>query len=117
MFDGLKNAAFLNVDGKPYGAPIAWGDGPVVYDPKKVPAGEVPTSIVDLYDKKWSKRLTMSNDPAWLFYLTAIDMGFTKAPLLTKDEVADRLLDRVARLLDEREAQGQTEPTSTESRT
>ncbi|HEY4189005.1 MAG TPA: bifunctional phosphopantothenoylcysteine decarboxylase/phosphopantothenate--cysteine ligase CoaBC [Candidatus Limnocylindrales bacterium] len=38
-------------------------------------------------------------------------------PLLTKDEVADRLLDRVSRLLDEREAQGQTGPTSTEIRT
>ena len=38
-------------------------------------------------------------------------------PLLTKAEVADRLLDRVVRLLDEREAQGQTGRTSTESRT
>ena len=88
MFDGLRNAKFLNIDGKPYGSPIAWGDGPVVYNPKKVPQSEAPTSIAQLYDKKWTKRLTMSNDPAWLFYLTAIDMGFTKAPLLTKDELA-----------------------------
>ena len=93
MFDGLRNSKFLNVDGKPYGAPIAWGDGPVVYDPKKVPSNEVPASIVDLYDVKWKKRLTMSNDPAWLFHLTAISMGFTKSPLLTKAElqqVADK---------------------------
>jgi putative spermidine/putrescine transport system substrate-binding protein len=98
MFDGLKNAKFLNVDGKPYGAPIAWGDGPVVYNPKKVPTEQVPKSIVDLYDKKWAKRLTMSNDPAWLFYTTAISMGMTKAPALTKDElakVADRATDLV----------------------
>ena len=88
MFEGLRGAAFLNIDGKPYGAPIAWGDGPVVFNPKKVPQGEAPTSIKDLYDKKWAKRLTMSNDPAWLFYLTAIDMGFTNAPMLTKDELA-----------------------------
>ena len=93
MFDGLRNSKFLNVDGKPYGAPIAWGDGPVVYDPKKVPSNEVPASIVDLYDVKWKKRLTMSNNPAWLFHLTAISMGFTKSPLLTKVElqqVADK---------------------------
>jgi spermidine/putrescine-binding protein len=35
----------------------------------------------------------MSNDPAWLFHLTAISMGLTKSPLLTKDElqkVADK---------------------------
>jgi phosphopantothenoylcysteine decarboxylase/phosphopantothenate--cysteine ligase len=38
-------------------------------------------------------------------------------PLLTKDEVADRLLDRVVRLLDERVAQGQTGISSTEIRT
>ena len=88
MFEGLKNAQFLNVDGKPYGAPIAWGDGPVVYNPAKVPQGEVPTSIRDLYDPKWAKRLTMSNDPAWLFYLTAVDMGLSNAPFLTKDELA-----------------------------
>ena len=93
MFDGLRNAAFLNVDGKPYGAPIAWGDGPVVFNPKKVPQGTEPTSIVDLYDKKWAKRLTMSNDPAWLFHLTAISLGLTKSPYLTKAElkqVADK---------------------------
>jgi spermidine/putrescine-binding protein len=95
MFDGLRNAKFLNVDGKPYGAPILWGDGPVIYNPKKVSKEEVPTSIVDLYDKKWTKRLTMSNDPAWLFYTTAISMGFTKAPALTKDELA-KVADRAS---------------------
>ena len=90
MFDGLKNSQFLNPqgEGKPYGAPIAWGDGPVVYNPAKVPDAEVPTSITDLYDfAKWGKRLTMSNDPAWLFFLTARMLGFTNAPNLTKDEL------------------------------
>jgi len=95
MFAGLRSASFLTFEGKPYGAPIAWGDGPVVYNPKKIPQGEVPTSIAQLYDKKWSKRLTMSNDPAWLFYLTAIDMGLTKAPLLSKDELA-KVADRAS---------------------
>jgi phosphopantothenoylcysteine decarboxylase/phosphopantothenate--cysteine ligase len=36
-------------------------------------------------------------------------------PLLTKREVADRLLDRVAALVDEREARAHTGPTSTET--
>ena len=88
MFEGLRNSKFLNVDGKPYGAPIAWGDGPVIYNPAKVPAGEVPTSITDLYDAKWTKRLTMSNDPAWIFFLTARMLGYANAPSLTKDELA-----------------------------
>lgn len=88
MYDGLKNSKFLNPDGKPYGSPIAWGDGPVVFNPAKVPAGEVPTSISALYDKKWAKRLTMSNDPAWLFFLTARMLGYSNAPFLTKDELA-----------------------------
>lgn len=88
MFDGLKNSKFLNPDGKPYGAPIAWGDGPVVYNPAKVSGADVPKSITDLYDKKWAKRLTMSNDPAWLFFLTARMLGYSNAPFLTKDELA-----------------------------
>ena len=88
MYDGLKNSKFLNPDGKPYGSPIAWGDGPVVFNPAKVPAGDVPTSITGLYDKKWAKRLTMSNDPAWLFFLTARMLGYSNAPFLTKDELA-----------------------------
>jgi spermidine/putrescine-binding protein len=88
MFDGLKNSKFLNPDGKPYGAPIAWGDGPVVYNPAKVTGADVPKSITDLYDAKWAKRLTMSNDPAWLFFLTARMLGYTNAPFLTKDELA-----------------------------
>ena len=36
-------------------------------------------------------------------------------PLLTKREVADRLLDRVAALLDERDARAHTGATSTET--
>ena len=90
MFDGLKNSTFLNPTGpnQPYGAPIAWGDGPVVYNPAKVTEADVPKSITDLYDAKWAKRLTMSNDPAWLFFLTARMLGYDNAPFLTKDELS-----------------------------
>ncbi|MBM4407282.1 MAG: extracellular solute-binding protein, partial [Chloroflexi bacterium] len=99
MFDGLKNSKFLNPDGKPWGAPIAWGDGPVVYNPAKVAAGEVPKSIADLYDPKWAKRLTMSNDPAWIFFLTARMLGYNNAPFLTKDELA-KVAERAADFVD-----------------
>src|SRR4029077_4877874 len=46
MFEGLRQADFLNVSGVPYGVPIAWGDGPYVYNPAKVTDADKPDSVL-----------------------------------------------------------------------
>ena len=94
MFEGLRKADFVNMDGKAWGAPIAWGDGPYVYNPKKVPSDQKPKSIMELFDAKWKKRVTMSNDPGLLFVGVGIAMGFT-APNFTKDQLK-QVVDRCA---------------------
>jgi phosphopantothenoylcysteine decarboxylase / phosphopantothenate---cysteine ligase len=48
--------------------------------------------------------------------ILAADGSREDLPMLTKREVADRLLDRVARALDDRDARAHTGPTSTETR-
>ena len=87
MFDGLRSADFLNVNGVPYGVPIAWGDGPYVYNPKKVTEAEKPHSILDLLDPRWKKRLILADDPGFPFYLVGLGLGFP-APNLTKQQLA-----------------------------
>lgn len=86
MFEGLRTADFLNVNGVPYGVPIAWGDGPYVYNPKKVTEAEKPSSILDLLDPKWKKRLILADDPGFPFYLVGLGLGFP-SPNLTKDQL------------------------------
>jgi spermidine/putrescine-binding protein len=91
MFEGLRSADFLNVNGVPYGVPIAWGDGPYVYNPAKVKDADKPHSILDLLDPKWKKRLTIADDPGFVFYLGGLALGFP-SPNLTKaqlQQVAD----------------------------
>ena len=94
MFEGIRNAEFLNVDGKPYGAPIAWGDGPYIYNPAKVTEADKPESIMELFDPKWKKRVTMSNDPGLLFVGVGVAMGFP-APNFTKDQLT-QIVERCA---------------------
>jgi len=86
MFEGLRKADFLNLDGKAWGAPIAWGDAPYIYNPKKVKPEEKPKAVMDVLDAKWKKRITMSNDPALLFYGVGLALGFP-APNFTKDQL------------------------------
>jgi spermidine/putrescine-binding protein len=76
--------ALRGPDGKVYGVPILWGDGPYVYDPGRVTTP--PTSIAALLTPAWKGKYTMLDDPGLPFFMLAQSMGFADAPNLTTDE-------------------------------
>jgi spermidine/putrescine-binding protein len=82
IFPGLaKNSLILGKDGTVYGAPIAWGDGPFVYNPKLV--AHPPTSVLELLKPQWKNKYVMFNSDAIMDTL-ALEDGYKNAPLLTK---------------------------------
>jgi spermidine/putrescine-binding protein len=84
---GLADAESLRgPDGEVYGVPIAWGDGPYVYNPETVSEDELPSSIEDLLAPEWEGRFVLNDSPDLPFYLFALANGFD-APNLTPEEV------------------------------
>jgi putative spermidine/putrescine transport system substrate-binding protein len=82
IFPGLaKNSLILGKDGTVYGAPIAWGDGPFVYNPKLVT--HPPTSLLELLKPQWKNKYVLFNSDAIMDTL-ALEDGYQNAPLLTK---------------------------------
>lgn len=82
LFPGLaKNSLILGKNGTVYGAPIAWGDGPFVYNPKLV--SNPPTSLLELLKPQWAHKYVLFNSNAIMDTL-ALEDGYKNAPLLTK---------------------------------
>ena len=87
MFPALKDADFLRDGaGNVYAVPIAWGDGPYIYAPDRVPTP--PTSITDLLDPSWSGRIVTFDDPLLIFHMLAVAKGYP-SPNLTFEQLAD----------------------------
>lgn len=83
---GLREHSSLRgPDGKVYGAPIAWGDGPFIYAPDRVE--EPPASILDLLKPEWKGRFVMFDAPDQPIHQIAIADGFTDSPLLTPEQL------------------------------
>jgi len=86
LFPGLaKNSLILGKSGTVYGAPIAWGDGPFVYNPKLV--SNPPTSLLELLKPQWKNKYVLFNSDAVMDML-ALEDGYKSAPLLTKAQFA-----------------------------
>jgi putative spermidine/putrescine transport system substrate-binding protein len=84
LFPGLsKNSLILGKNGTVYGAPIAWGDGPFVYNPKLV--SNPPTSLLELLKPQWKKKYVLFNADSVMDML-ALEDGYKNAPLLTKSQ-------------------------------
>jgi spermidine/putrescine transport system substrate-binding protein len=81
LFPGVaKNSLIQGKNGTVYGAPIAWGDGPFVYDPSQTP--NPPTSALELMQPKWKHKFVLFNSNA-IMDLLAVEDGYKNAPLLT----------------------------------
>ena len=75
MFPGLReNSSLRGADGQVYGVPIAWGDGPFIYHPGRVP--NPPTSITELMEPEWEGRFTIFDSPTLVFSMLAVANGF-----------------------------------------
>ncbi|MDE0289701.1 MAG: extracellular solute-binding protein, partial [bacterium] len=75
MFAGLReNVSLRGADGQVYGVPIAWGDGPYIYHPGRVP--NPPVSIMELAEPEWEGRFTLFDSAIWLFSMLAVALEF-----------------------------------------
>jgi len=81
LFPGVaKNSLIQGKNGDVYGAPIAWGDGPFVYNPGQIP--NPPTSALALTQPQWKNKFVLFNSNAIMDVL-AVEDGYKNAPLLT----------------------------------
>jgi spermidine/putrescine-binding protein len=71
-------------DGKVYGVPILWGDGPYVYAPDRVDTP--PKSIAELLEPEWKGRYSLFDDPGLPFFMLAQTLGFDESPDLTTEQ-------------------------------
>ena len=69
----FQTAPAVNVDGKLYGVPVAWGFIPLIFDADKVKPA--PTAWEDLWNPKYNNQLSVWQDIA-LIYTTAIQLGY-----------------------------------------
>lgn len=84
-FEFFRTAKALNVDGKLYGVPVAWGFIPLIYNTGEI--SQEPTSWEDLYDPKYKDQVSVWQDIA-LIYTTAIQLGFKNVYTLSDDQLA-----------------------------
>ncbi len=91
-----ESPAIRGEDGKIYGVPIIWGDGPYVYAPDRVDTP--PTSIMELLQPEWKGRYTMFDDPGLPFFMIADAMGFDP-PNLTTEQLG-QVKEKVKELVD-----------------
>jgi spermidine/putrescine-binding protein len=85
LFPGLRDGDFLRKGAQVYAVPIAWGDGPYVYDPAKIKTP--PKSIAELVDPAWTNPIVMFDDPILSFHMIAVSLGFNPSQM-TKDQLA-----------------------------
>jgi len=85
LYPALRDGDFLkDAAGKIYAVPIAWGDGPYIYNPATITTA--PKSIMELLDPGWAHKIVMFDDPIMSFHTIAWGLGFdpntmTKAQL------------------------------------
>ncbi len=84
-FDFFRTAKAMNVDGKLYGVPVAWGFIPLIFNTSEI--SQEPTSWDDLYDPKYKDKVSVWQDIA-LIYTTAIQLGFKNVYTLSDDQLS-----------------------------
>ncbi len=94
LFPALKNAEWVTRNGVVYGAPLIWGDEPLVYNPKRW--DRMPAKYIDFADPVYRGELTMVDDPVANTWLWAKSLGFPLPASLTQaqlDQTIDKMLE------------------------
>lgn len=81
----FQTAPAVNVDGKLYGVPVAWGFIPLIYDADVVKPA--PTSWNDLWKSEFKDKVSVWQDIA-LIYTTAIQLGYENIFTLDDTQLA-----------------------------
>jgi len=87
LFPALRDGSFIRDDeGNVYAVPIAWGDGPYIYNPANIE--NPPTSITELTDPAWKGRLTTFDNEILIFYMLGAAKGYP-VPNMTLEQLED----------------------------
>jgi spermidine/putrescine transport system substrate-binding protein len=87
LFPALKNAEWATRDGVVYGIPLVWGDEPLVYDPSKWSAEDLPSKYTGFSDPKFAGELTMVDDAVANTWLWARSLGHEEPARLTQEQL------------------------------
>ena len=85
MYPALRDGDFIKNNGQVFAVPIAWGDGPYIYNPDTIKTP--PKSIAELLDPGWTNPLVMFDDPIMPFHTIAWSMNIDPNTM-TKDQLA-----------------------------
>lgn len=84
-FENFYKPDFNTFDGATWGAPVAWGDGPMVYRPDLV--SNVPKSWLDLAKPEYKDEVAMWDDGFGHIVVMAKTLGFDPPNQLTADQL------------------------------
>ncbi len=87
LWPAFKNAPWVLNGGKTYTVPLAWGDEPCVYNPKKW--NGVPPKYTDFADPKYKGSIVLIDDASANIWLFSVSLGFpgAKKAQLTQAEL------------------------------
>jgi spermidine/putrescine-binding protein len=104
-YDGLSNSGgyfaefykpeWNTFDGSTWGAPVEWGNGPMVYRPDLI--DEVPTSWMQLAEPEFEGMVAMWDDGFGHIVVMAKTLGFPEPNRLTSDQL-DEVVEALTRI-------------------
>jgi spermidine/putrescine-binding protein len=89
IYPALARAPWAVREGKTYAIPLAWGDSPIVYDPRKWDGP--PAKYSELAEPKYKNQLTCLDDPYSVLWLFAGSLGFPNPSHLTQEQLDETL--------------------------
>jgi spermidine/putrescine-binding protein len=85
LFPVLRNAPWAQASGQMYAVPLAWGDSPIIWDPRKWDSP--PERYSDLADKKYRGALACLDDPYAVLWLFSSSLGHPDPARLTQAQL------------------------------
>lgn len=94
-FDEFNKPEWNTFDGQTWGAPVEWGNGPMVYRPDLI--DNVPTSWMQLADPEYKGKVAMWDDGFGHIVVMAKTLGFDPPNSLTSDQL-DQVVDALMKI-------------------